>query len=404
MNLDVSYHDQEVGRLHQDDRGQVMFEYAASWRSGSPSRELSPLYLPNSTTGAVATPTPAFGPLFGLFQDALPDWWGEQMMRRLFDEKGIPWNKVTALQKLACQGDRKIGALAYRPVMDETIFADNLLVELSALVDSARSALKGEAGKVLSELVRSGISPGGARPKSLLWLSKDGRDLQLEPTHGHDAWLIKFDLDPDLHEGRIEHAYMRMAAAAGIEVPESRLIEAAGCHHFMARRFDREPSGKPIHFHSFSGLTHTPVRDGIDYDDLMNLARELTDDHRSVEEVFRRAVFNVLAGNEDDHGRNHAFLMDSDGSWRLSPAFDLTLASNPLTSGYRAGRVMGKGTNVGLKDLIKLGQSHDVRRITEVIAEVQDAISQWSDFANESRLPAGVTTMIRGQLEAMPLT
>jgi len=40
--------------------------------------------------------------------------------------------------------------------------------------------------------------------------------------------------------------------------------------------------------------------------------------------VFRRLVFNVLANNTDDHHKNFSFLMDKKGSWRLSPAYDMT--------------------------------------------------------------------------------
>ncbi len=399
MELEVGYHGETVGRLYQDGRGRVLFEYDADWRSGA--RELSPLYLPLSTTGAVSSPTPGFGPLFGLFQDALPDWWGEQMMRRRFEEAGIPWNKVTALHKLACQGDRKMGALVFTPLMEEPGFADSLLVELGALVEAARAAIRGEGGEVLEQLVRSGISPGGARPKALLWLSDGGRELHLEEGPGREAWLAKFDIDPDRHEGRIERAYMSMAAAAGIEVPETRLIEAGGGCHFLVRRFDRGTGGERIHFHSFSGLTHTPVRDGIDYGDLMDLARGLTGDHRAVEQVFRRAVFNVMAGNDDDHGRNHAFLMADDGAWRLSPAFDLTLATNPLSSGARAGRVMGKSMNVVRDDLIRLGEGQDVRRIGEAIAEVRDAVARWPEFAAEAGLPKGEIASIHTQLRQL---
>ncbi len=76
MELEVHWagkQEQRIGRLYQDARGTVFFEYDATWRSGR--RELSPLYLPNDTQGAVTTRTPAFGELHGLFQDALPDWW-----------------------------------------------------------------------------------------------------------------------------------------------------------------------------------------------------------------------------------------------------------------------------------------------------------------------------------------
>ena len=399
MEIDVEYHGIAVGRLFQDTRGAIYFEYAPGWRSGF--RELSPIHLPNSTEGAASTFRSAFGELHGLFQDALPDWWGEQMMRRRFHDMGIPWNRVSALQKLACQGDRKMGALVFLPVLDGTNFTDSLLVELDTLVEGARAALKGETQEVLSQLVRSGISPGGARPKALLWLSRNGPELHLEEGPGREAWLLKFDLDPDIREGQIEQAYMTMAAAAGIETPESRLIGAAGGHHFMVRRFDRDTAGERVHFHSFSGLTHTPVRDGLDYDDLMNLTRELTGDHRAVEEVFRRAAFNVIAGNDDDHGRNHGFLMADDGTWRLSPAYDLTFATNPLTSGSRAGRILGKATGIAREDLVRLGETHGVRRIADQIAAVNEAVSRWPEFASAAGLPKGHTALVQNQLQLL---
>ena len=40
-------------------------------------------------------------------------------------------------------------------------------------------------------------------------------------------------------------------------------------------------------------------------------------------ELWRRIVFNILAGNLDDHLRNHGFLYDGEGAWRLAPAYDL---------------------------------------------------------------------------------
>ena len=40
-------------------------------------------------------------------------------------------------------------------------------------------------------------------------------------------------------------------------------------------------------------------------------------------ELWRRFVFNVFVGNLDDHLRNHGFLHDRGGRWRLSPSYDL---------------------------------------------------------------------------------
>lgn len=384
MELEVRWAgrgERRIGRLYQNDRGTVFFEYDAAWRVGL--LELSPVYLPNSTTGAVSTPTPGFGPLHGLFQDALPDWWGERLMQRHFEKAGIPWNRVTDLRKLACQGRHKMGALSFEPSMDESDFNDSMVADLDAMVDAARKTLRGETAEVLAALLRSGMSPGGAQPKALLAISRDFSEIRLDdpPQEGFGAWLIKFDIDPVLQDGRIESAYADMAREAGLQVPETRLLETGGAAHFLSRRFDRTARGERLHLHSFSGLTHTPLRDGLEYGELMEVTRTLTRDQCCVEEVFRRATFNVISANDDDHGRNQAFLMDADGQWTLAPAFDLTLATYPLASGFRAARVNGKSSSITIKDLIRLGKEHDVDRPVDIIQQVAHAVADWETHA-----------------------
>ena len=188
-----------------------------------------------------------------------------------------------------------------------------------------------------------------------------------------------------------------MARAAGIRVPETRLLEAAGGCHFLARRFDRGKNGARLHLHSYSGLTQTPLRDGLDYGELMETSRSLTLDHRSVEEIFRRAVFNVVAANDDDHGRNHAFLMDAAGTWTLAPAFDLTLATYPLASGFRAARVNGKASHITRRDFIQLGAAHDVRKPAEIIEQVVDAIANWDEHASANGISKSQAAMAQAQ-------
>jgi serine/threonine-protein kinase HipA len=400
MELEVHWAgegESRIGRLYQDRRGTIFFEYDAAWRAGG--RELSPLYLPNQTVGAVATATPAFGELHGLFQDALPDWWGERLMRRQFEERGIPWKKVTALRKLACQGDRKMGALGFRPDHDAGDFNDGLVVELGELVEAARAAFRGESGDVLAGLLRTGISPGGAQPKALLAISDDFKTIQSDDPapRGFGSWLVKFETEPVLQEGRIEAAYAAMARAAGIDVAETRLLEVGDSCHFATRRFDRSHHGTRLHLHSYSGLTHSPLREGLEYGDLMALARALTEDQRAVEEIFRRAVFNVAAANDDDHGRNHAFLMDGTGAWNVAPAYDLTLATYPLASGFRAARVRGKAAAISREDLRRLGEEQGVRRVNDAMDQVLDAVADWHRHAREHEISAAIRASVGEQ-------
>ena len=295
MKLDVLYagggEEALVGQLVEREDGRVYFEYDGAWVNGQ--RELSPVYLPNETRGAVSSQTPMFGGLFGLFNDSLPDWWGEQLMRSFFGANGIPWRTVTALQKLGCQGMHGMGALGYQPDLGDGVFRDVLTVEIGELVQGAMELAHGTAEKVVPGLVRSGLSPGGAQPKVLLGFSGDLSEVVAgggELPDGFDSWMLKFDLDPEMEVGKEEHAYALMASAAGVNMPETRLLETEGRRfHFLIKRFDRE-EGRRIHMHSYSGLTHTPVRDTIDYDEVMNLVRVLTARETEVERMFRRAV------------------------------------------------------------------------------------------------------------------
>ena len=384
MDLEVHWagnHPQRIGRLYQDLRGAIYFEYDESWQAGN--RELSPIYLPNTTSGAVRSSTPHFGELHGLFQDALPDWWGERLMQKFFEERGIPWNRVSKLRKLACQGSRKMGALQFLPSLDEDTFADQLFLELSELVEAAREMLRGDSATVLKALMRSGMSPGGAQPKALLAISPNFDDISLDDCapEGYGHWLVKFEMEPVLQDGRIEAAYAAMAQRAGIDIAETRLLEHDGVAHFASRRFDRDAKQQRLHLHSYSGLTHTPLRDGLEYGDLIAVARSLTQNQQAAEEIFRRAVFHVMAANDDDHGRNHAFLMDHVGTWTVAPAFDVTLACYPLASGFRAARVLGKASNISKKDLLKLATEQDIRQPREIIEQVESALAEWTRIA-----------------------
>ena len=121
-----------------------------------------------------------------------------------------------------------------------------------------------------------------------------------------------------------------MAKEAGIEMPSVHLFPSReGPGYFAAKHFDRDENQR-FHMHTACGLLHTDFRHpSLDYDDLIGLSSIMTRDIRECEKMFRYAVFNVLAHNRDDHAKNFSFLMDSQGQWKLSPAYDLTFSSGP---------------------------------------------------------------------------
>ena len=160
----------------------------------------------------------------------------------------------------------------------------------------------------LAALYRFSGSSGGARPKAFLQI--DGRE-----------WLVKFPASDDPGDiGRIEYETSLLAKECGIEMPETRLFEN---RYFGTERFDRTPAGK-VHVVSAAGLLDADYRSpSLDYKGLLTLCRILTRDMTEVEQLFKRMVFNVIIKNRDDHAKNFAFLMDTRGEWRLSPAYDV---------------------------------------------------------------------------------
>ena len=108
---------------------------------------------------------------------------------------------------------------------------------------------------------------------------------------------------------------------------------------------------------SVSALLETSHRiPNLDYNILMKLTVQLTDDYTDTEKLFRLMCFNVFAHNRDDHSKNFSFLYDrAEGKWSLSPAYDLTYSSS--IGGEHATTVNGNGLNPGMKDIMAVADN-----------------------------------------------
>lgn len=349
VSLDFGPDDRrEVGVLAEDGR-RIWFEFADA---GAEPLDVSPYALPRAA-GPLIEHRPKPGvPIPGVFADARPDGWGLKLLHRVFQRAGRAAASVSPLDELAFLGDRTMGALTFEPStgpMGELADA----IALAEFAEHARRVYDDEVTDVLPELVRAGASSGGARPKALIGLRSDGSPGVLfgegELPEGWDAWLVKFPTsqdDPDV--GRRELAWMRMAAAAGIDAPECRLLplgDGIG-DAFAVRRFDRPGGGRRLHMLSAAGALDVDFRTAVtDYAQLLRLTHFLSGgDQRQVLAMFRLAVFNVAAVNQDDHLKNVSFLLGLDGAWRLAPGYDLTFAPHP--TGERATLVGGEGRDV----------------------------------------------------------
>jgi len=347
------------------------------------------LYYPPEP-GLQAARGRAFEGLQGFLADSLPEGWGRRLMRRRLESLGLDIATLSPLDQLALVGRHGRGALIYEPAT--TPAEDVETLDLDALATEAAAILAGEEGTLAETLADLAGGSGGARPKVHVGFNAEGKVSvgEGELPEGFIPWLVKFRApnDPD-DIGPIEEAYADMAEAAGLVMSEHRLIPARqGPGYFATRRFDRTDGGGRLHMVSLAGAVEAPTEPGIvSYDTFLRATQAITRRKPDVEAAFRRMVFNILASNRDDHTRQHAYLMDAGGDWRLAPAYDLTYAPGPGGEHYLD--IEGEGRNPTRAHVLRLGARHslDAKAVAAMVEEVRAAVARWAAFGDA----AGVT-------------
>lgn len=351
----------------------------------------------------------------GMLADALPDDFGNALIDAWMARQGISKSQITSLDRLAYMAKRGLGALEFKPPRGPRKSKTSTAIRLSELVESARRAVQGDiatdahAEAALAQMIQVGTSAGGARAKAVIAWNPQTNEIragQFEVDPGFEHWLIKFDgVGPDERlgvsrdYGRIEYAYYLMAVASGVAMSPCRLFEENGRAHFMTKRFDREGNTKH-HLQTLCGLSHLDYRQKATHDvsQVFLTIGRLGLGYASLEEVFRRVAFNVMAANCDDHTKNVSFLLREGSSWELAPAYDVTHAHNPHGEWtfQHLMSVNGKFTGISRDDLMIVADRFGVGTAAKVLREVSDAVASWPDFADNANVSPSEVTRIRG--------
>lgn len=375
-----------MGRLALINK-RIYFEYAPEFLKLG--LELSPFKLPLKP-GVVVCEEWVFEGLFGVFNDSLPDGWGRLLLDRKLMSLGIAPNSLTPFDRLRYVGNHGMGALRYEP--EFTVGSTEVKqIELDTLSNECIQFQNNNQDQFVDDLLLLNGSSAGARPKILISIDPETGQFHMSDNllmHSHHDWIIKFrsSIDPE-DLGSIEFAYNQMAKAAGLIVPETKLFKSRTCSgYFGVKRFDRTKE-KFLHTHTLSGLLHADYRiPSLDYEAVLKATFILTKNIHEIEKQFRNAVFNVLAHNRDDHGKNFSFLMDATGVWSTSPSYDLTFSNGP--GGEHCTTIMGNGRIPGVSDLLKLSKVGQIseQRALEIIEQVKEAVSKWKQFAKEANV------------------
>lgn len=404
----------------------AVFEYDPAFAASG--IQVSPLMMPLSrrlySFPEISEAT--FHGLPGLLADCLPDKFGNTLIDAWLSNQGRSSSSFDAVERLCYVGSRAIGALEFEPAArlqrnTSTPLDVDALVKLASDVLIHRSELSvsfagSDKQKALREILRVGTSAGGARAKAVVALNPhtgEVRSGQADVPPGFEHWLLKFDgvrgnKDKDMDDphglGAIEYAYFLMARASGITMAECRLLEENGRRHFMTRRFDRGPAGEKRHMQSLCALNHFDFTQlgAYSYEQAFLTIRQLQLPPEALEEQFRRMAFNIVARNQDDHVKNLAFLMDKEGQWSLSPAYDVCYSYDPRgkwtvqhqmsMNGKRDGFTLEDFRACGKTALLKRGRAETLLR------DVTAAVKRWPEFAHKAGVPDAWRDQIAAQL------
>lgn len=340
--LTVKYNDLVVGYLEELVNGEIAFQYDRDWILKGFS--ISPFSLPLEDKVFISK-SEYFGGLFGVFNDSLPDGWGELLVRRMLLKKGLNFDSISSLSKLSLLSGNGLGALCYIPTQSDSKTKDYL--NLDQLAQETKKILGSNNGVSDFDLIYElGGASGGARPKVHVNIEKE-------------EWIIKFpsSMDP-LEIGKLEYQANIDAKSVGIDVNEFKLFPSKRCSgYFGAKRFDRTDSRR-VHMVSLSSLLETTHRiPSLDYMHLFQVIKKICVKKEDLYEAFRRMCFNVIYENKDDHGKNFAFLYDEDlKGYRISPFYDITKTKEKFEHEMT---VLGEG-NPDKKVLIDLAKEFDL--------------------------------------------
>ena len=247
---------------------------------------------------------------------------------------------------------------------------------------------QGDLRRVINAL---DIAPLGAAPERGFRPSLAGFQRKVLLGRGADAtwqlpygdapstWILKPDGSHPMAAN--EATCLRLAAACGLPVPETELLDVTGLPVLAVRRYDRRPSPAghiPIRVHQEDGCQATATPPGLKYEEQGGPAlRDLADvlrnfgDPSDVTNLLRRTTFNMAVGNADAHAKNFSVLHDPDSpAIKLAPLYDV-LSTIALELTDPTGQPMRADTHLGQR----VGGEADIRNVTT--ANLVDEAVTW---------------------------
>lgn len=388
---------EEVGKLYWEERSKkAIFNYHPDFINKGV--EIAPLTA--SVKGPAAKGMPISGNKEKIYQglppflaDSLPDRWGNMVFDQWAAQNHISKRGLTPVDKLSFIGKRGMGAFEFVPATpglesSSTLQIDSLY-QLARRIFEEREEISVQDDETLhlQSIYEVGTSAGGQHPKAIIAINETTHDIrsgQVPLPEGYTYYILKFAEGDDFPFTQMEMVYYEMAKEAGITMMPSRLIQIEGKHHFLTERYDRV-NGEKIHTQTLAAMNP----DATSYEDLFEVCRKLNISANEQSELYRRTVFNIMGGNVDDHIKNFSFLMEKNGTWHITPAYDMTFTINLDGTTYENTHSMSiSGKNDGIKeeDLLLFAKLNSIKNAKKITEEVSLAISHFHNCATNYQI------------------
>jgi len=360
------------------DTGVGRFAYGRRYLRRPNAIPLDPVNLPLAEREYI---TRKNGGIFGALADVLPDSWGKYVLAKRLR---IPFGSLRPFEMLDCITTNAVGAISFGLDPAQPTTREERPInfgELGRVAEAFERAMAEEPlPPDLFPLLAQGTSLGGAQPKC--------------PVRYRDGeWIAKFpNIRTRIPLPRIEFATMEMARTAGLDVPETALEEVSGRPVYLIKRFDRR-AGRRLPFLSAQALCDLDIEE-LDRGSYVDIAQRLRSFVRDVDQdlrqLFRRMVFNAFVRNQDDHLRNHGFLLTEKG-WRLSPLYDvLPIPARRARVDFSLSLILGhEGTVATLDNILSRHRRFNLTRAEaeHIVAEVDDATRTWREVLARCGVP-----------------
>ena len=371
-----------AGRVYRDGAN-LNFNYGRSYLA---REDAIPIYLPELPLEAGSIPPDPGLFMAGCLRDGAPDAWGRRViLNRALGMKGKDTD-IGALDELIYlleSGSDRIGALDFQKSPTQYVPRTAQAVTLKELLSAAEKVEKGILlTPELDQALVHGSSLGGARPKAMV---EDG-DKKL---------IAKFSSSTDTYNVvKAEFIAMRLAEKAGLSVAPVHLTPVAGKDVLLVERFDRikRESGwqrkAMVSALTIFGLDEMMARYASYADLTESIRHRFTAPKRTLRELFRRLVFNIICGNTDDHARNHAAFWDGK-QLTLTPAYDICPKSRTGNEASQAMLITAESRRSTLATCMEAAPNFqiDERAATKIINDTLEVVrAEWENTCEEADL------------------